>query len=299
MHKKILAGALVFLALTGCHSEQVEANKTPPPGINPVAAENVSDKEAVEEDLIEDFKYLDNHISDMTEKEATDWFYKLEEMSIKKQFYYIEVISLDKHIQTELMKCYDATKGEFDFGKYDGGSGMIIEEIYASGYKLVPYEGVIYPVTDYSKFKPYAAFMSDEVQSYIYIKALESEEITSTRSTLEISQADLVERILMAENHIRKFKDGKTYPIVLEMYKAYMYYYIPSVIAYEDSIKLNEETVSEYKSFIDAHPDTIAAKVVSDYLETLSDNHYEKNDAMKAYLSGFYDSLDGYISKTN
>lgn len=256
------------------------------------------DKEIASEDLIGNFKYLDQNISNMTMDEATESFYKLEESSIKKQFYYVEVIALDDHIQTELMKCFDPKKGAFDFGKYDGGSGMVIDEIYASGYKLVPYEGVVYPVTDYAKFKPYASFMSEEVQSYINIKSLESDAYTGTRSSLEISQEDLVDRILLAENHIRKYKNGKTYPIVLEMYKAYMYYYIPSSVLFEDELDINGE-ITQYKAFIEAHPDTITAQIVSDYLNTLKDNGYEENEAVKNYLKDFYSSIEKYISKAD
>lgn len=300
MQKTWLIGILLVLTLTGCQSERQGEHALPPTVTPPVAQVDLNtpvDKDVVSEDLINNFKYLDQNISKMSTEEATANFFKLEEMSIKKQFYYVEVISLDNHIQTELMKCFNAEKGEFDFGKYDGGSGMVIDEIYASGYKLVPYEGVVYPVTDYSKFKPYAAFMSEEVQSYIYLKSLESEEYTGTRSSLEISQADLVERILLAENHLRHFKGGKTYPIVLEMYKAYMYYYIPSAIIFEDKLQINDEMIASYESFIDAYPETISAQIVSDYLNMLKENGYEKTEAVNTYLQAFYNSIDHFITR--
>ena len=301
MRKKWLIGILFMFSLVGCHREVASEHQLPPAVTPPIAEVDSTapiSKEIAKEDLIGNFKYLDQNISSMTTEEATENFYKLEELSIKKQFYYVEVISLDEHIQTELMKCFDSKKGEFDFGKYDGGSGMVIDEIYASGYKLVPYEGVVYPVTDYSKFKPYASYMSDEVQSYINLKALESDAYTGTRSSLEISHSDLVDRILLAENHIRRYRNGRTYPIVLEMYKAYMYYYIPSSVLFEDKMDVDSE-VAEYKAFIEAHPDTITARIVSDYLETLKDNGYEENEAVKNYLKDFYGSIENYISKAD
>ncbi len=301
MQRKWLIGMLFMFSLVGCHRDVVSEHQLPPTVTPPIAEVDSTEpinKEIAKEDLIGNFKYLDQNISSMTTEEATENFFKLEELSIKKQFYYVEVISLDKHIQTELMKCFDSKKGAFDFGKYDGGSGMVIDEIYASGYKLVPYEGVVYPVTDYSKFKPYASYMSDEVQSYINLKALESDAYTGTRSSLEISQSDLVDRILLAENHIRRYRNGRTYPIVLEMYKAYMYYYIPSSVLFEDKMDVDLE-VAEYKAFIEAHPDTITAQIVSDYLDTLKDNGYEENEAVKSYLKDFYSSIENYISKAD
>ncbi len=302
MQKTWLIGIMLMLTLTGCQSEVQSEHQLPPTVTPPVAQGDINepvDKAIISEDLISNFKYLDENISNMSQEEATDRFFKLEELSIKKQFYYVEVISLDNHIQTELMKCYNQEKGEFDFGKYDGGSGMVIDEIYASGYKLVPYEGVVYPVTDYSKFMIYAPFVSEEVKSYIQIKSLESNEYTGTRSTLEISQGDLVDRILLAENHLRKFKDGKTYPIVLEMYKAYMYYYIPSALIFQDSSKMDDKLISSYRVFVDNHPDTISAQIVTDYLNTLQDNGYEKTEAVDEYLKAFYSSIDQYIAKAD
>ncbi|MBF4694081.1 hypothetical protein [Fusibacter ferrireducens] len=299
MQKKWLIGIVFVISLVGCQKEVEKEHQLPPMVTLPVLQADLTDpvdKEIASEDLIGNFKYLDQNISNMTTEEATESFYKIEESSIKKQFYYVEVIAVDDHIQTELMKCFDPKKGAFDFAKYDGGSGMVIDEIYASGYKLVPYEGVVYPVTDYAKFKPYASFMSDEAQSYINLKSLESEAYTGTRSSLEISREELVDRILLAENHIRKYKDGRTYPRVLEMYKAYMYYYIPSSIIFEAKSNVNEE-IAQYKAFIEAHPDTISAQIISDYLNTLEDNGYEENDVVKDYLKDFYSSIENYISK--
>ncbi|GAU77631.1 hypothetical protein [Fusibacter sp. 3D3] len=301
MQKKWLIGIAFLISLTGCQKETVNAHQLPPTVTPPVAQVDLDkpvDKEIISEDLIGNFKYLDQNIANMTEEEATENFYELEALSIKKQFYYVEVISLNKHIQTELMKCFDVEKGEFDFGKYDGGSGMVIDEIYASGYKLVPYEGFVYPVTDYSKFKPYASFMSDEAQSYIDLKALESDAYTGTRSSLEVTQDELVNRILLAENHIRQYKNGKTHPMVLEMYKAYLYYYIPSTVLFDKGTHdANADKLTEYKAFVEAHPDTITAQIVTDYLGTLEANGYEETEAVKLYLKDFYGAIEIYISK--
>lgn len=283
---KILWIWLMFVAAflaSGCVPESANETKPAPVEINVVEAEET------EKSLIEHFRYLDENIEYMTIDEATEYFYMLEELSIKKQFYYVEIVSLDKKMKESLMACYDETTGAFDFGLYDGTSGMIIEEIYQNGYKLIPYSGTIYPVTDYSHFKNYIEYMDEETGSYIRIKSMESDGYHGIKATDKMSLTELTKRLVMAEEHLRKFNSSRTYPIVLEMYKTYMYYFMPN------EFSRGEEDIYYMEDFTINYPNTVTTEIINEFLNVIKENEYKKNEEVIFFIESIYDNLDSYI----
>lgn len=83
-----------------------------------------------------------------------------------------------------------------------------IEKAYKNMYKLVNLEGEFNPIIDYTKLKAYEDRISDEWNSYLNIRAMDSEKIPFADGAIVISFDELADRILKTERHLNTYIEG-------------------------------------------------------------------------------------------
>ncbi|MFX3636903.1 MAG: hypothetical protein ACE3L7_29885 [Candidatus Pristimantibacillus sp.] len=147
----------------------------------------------------------------------------------------------------------------------------------SGGYKLVEVEGSIYPIVDYEMQKKMSSnYLSEPLNQYITLKALESNEMSAKDGGLVISWDELANRAVMSENFVKRYPDSPEWEEVKQTYlQRYLSIYLiglnnTPVFDYE-TYKLSSEVRSSYERLISLHPDTVTAKMAQRFLDVLAE----------------------------
>lgn len=173
----------------------------------------------------------------------------------------------------------------------------------AGGLALGNTEGMFYWKVDYKALQKYDKYLSNDLKSYIVLKAMESEKSYFEDGALVITREELADRILKAEYYLTENPDGLKAKDVLELYKMYLNSYLTEYRydAVDDTtLKLLPKVKKQYQTFVSEHPETKTAILVKKYLEVLNQNKdviYEKGkDSIQGPpikdIQSFLDSLE-------
>lgn len=145
----------------------------------------------------------------------------------------------------------------------------------SGGYKLVQVEGSIYPIVDYEMQKKMSSeFLSEPMNHYISLKAMESNEMTAKDGGLVISWDELADRAVSAETFVKRYPDSPEWEEVKQSYlDRYLSMYIIGLINtpvfdYE-TYKLKDEVRSSYEKLIKEQPITVTAKTAQSFMDVL------------------------------
>ncbi|WP_127490776.1 hypothetical protein [Paenibacillus glycanilyticus] len=145
----------------------------------------------------------------------------------------------------------------------------------SGGYKLVWVEGTIYPIVDYSNQQKYSMYLSKPLNSYIALKAAESDEPAAMDAGLVISWNELASRAVMAETFLKQYADSPEYTEVESIYlDTYLRMYINGLsntpIFDSNHLKIIPEVKASYKKVAAENPDTVTGIMANRFLEILA-----------------------------
>ena len=101
---------------------------------------------------------------------------------------------------------------------------------------------------------------------------------------------DCLEKCYQMEQHMDLYPEGNTYQYVFDKYCEYMKAAITG--GYTDKVE-------EYAAFVEEHPDSKTAAIVSDYLKVLLDNNSEVNEAVQDYYDKIQEKFTFYLLENN
>jgi hypothetical protein len=228
--------------------------------------------------------------------DATAAFFDLERVATKAQLDFVETVVLDSDIQDALAACYSGVMQGFDVGCYQGEKKTEIEEICDHGFTFVPFNGLIYPVVNYDAFDSIAPYVSREAASYITLKAHELDDYMTGRN---LSQEDLIDRLLSIEDHLKQYSDGETASTVYELYKTYLYEFIPIEMRTLGTLDVDDERLKTYEFFEDAHEQSVTAAIVKKYVDAIRDNNYVIDASVMQILDDFNSEIELYFTHVN
>lgn len=144
----------------------------------------------------------------------------------------------------------------------------------SGGYKLVWVEGTIYPIVDYSNQQKYSSYLSKPLNSYIALKAAESNEPAAKDAGLVITWLELENRSIMAESFLKEYPDSPEYPEVERIFlDSYLRMYInglPNTPIFDaSSLKLIPDVKASYAKVSADNPDTVTGVMADRFLEIL------------------------------
>lgn len=149
------------------------------------------------------------------------------------------------------------------------------------------------------KVSPNLQYASEELRSYFGLWDKEvNDQSTDGESTIKPADK-ILERALEAEDHIRRFPEGKTRDRIEELYRTYVRMGIEGlgnqyIYAEEGESKLSQEVQRVYEKVIEGHPGSWTAKVLESYLSGLSKDSMSLDGPNAEY---FFDNLDGIIEE--
>lgn len=108
----------------------------------------------------------------------------------------------------------------------DVGLRIYVEELKATGYKLVVKDGKYLPELDYSFYNQFTEYLSDEMQTYLELMGLRKELLFTADQRLPITWDDVFDRLMRFESFLKRFPDSKKKDVVWLNYEYYTKLYL-------------------------------------------------------------------------
>jgi hypothetical protein len=166
--------------------------------------------------------YLKAHIDEVATSQATVMVLHLEN-ALKKQLTAIQKRFEQSSVQTGIGKAYKRG-ATFDYvisRTKDSKLKALLKETRDSGYKLETAEGFFYPVIDYAAFRTYSASVNPDIDDYIAIMAVESDQTKVKDAALVIGYQQLVNRALAQERFLAKYPYSNRAPHIRNLFRSY------------------------------------------------------------------------------
>lgn len=150
-----------------------------------------------------------------------------------------------------------------------------VEKAYNNMYKFVNIEGQFYPIIDYTKLQKYNDYLTDEWKDYLNIMAMDSEEVPLVDGGLRISFDELSNRLLVTENYLNSYVDGKRQKEMLAQYENKIEAYLKGVpntpIADFNSRIISPEVLVSYEKTANIE-NYMTSHIVFKYLDFIKGN---------------------------
>ncbi|MFF2484562.1 hypothetical protein [Paenibacillus sp. NPDC058071] len=162
----------------------------------------------------------------------------------------------------------------------------------SGGYKLEQAEGTIFPIVDYAMQIKFTSFLSEEMNNYVQLKAVESDEPAAKDGGLVITWKQLSERAVMAEAFVAAYpgvpEAEEALGLYLDSYLPMYIYGLNNTPVFDyDTYKLKDEVKDSYKKIIQEQPDTVTAVIVERFLKVLEHSNgmvYENREGMQTSI---------------
>lgn len=152
---------------------------------------------------------------------------------------------------------------------------------------------------DYTLLGEYKEYVSEEMKSYLNLLERETTNSFTDGEELKVDMNEVLDRALMAEQHIESFPGSKISNTILEIHREYIKASIlgtgnPYIYAQEGSSIIKEEHLEQYKLFIENNKDTKTGNILKQYVDVLEQNNKDMNSEA---INDFYDGLDSIIKR--
>ncbi|NLJ77834.1 MAG: hypothetical protein GX329_00565 [Tissierellia bacterium] len=186
--------------------------------------------------------FMDEHIGSVAEDEAVEMILELERVQEAYVERYAEQLFAEGY-QMELLGLHEVSRIDDDMDEThilkqlyfdaegierikDGDLEQLVQHIMDGGYKLINTEGVFYPIIDYEALGIYYEYITEEIEDYIEIKAMDLREPAIIDAELQITFDQLSGRLMDIENYIAEYPRGRRYGRLLDLYDSYLGVYL-------------------------------------------------------------------------
>lgn len=168
------------------------------------------------------------------------------------------------------------------------------EEIDQVVNDIIGYEKDINKV-DFARIAAKSSYLSEEMQSYIGFMATEQENPSYNSEGFHARLGDLLEKCYQLEMHMKSYPEGITFNRAYEKYSEYMTAAITggynetnkveSIFLAEDKQHISDDAVNQYAAFVEKHPDSQTAVIISEYLKLVMDTNKEFHSGLVDYYN--------------
>lgn len=174
------------------------------------------------EDLNKIIGFVDENIKSLSRENATIMVKGLEEV----QATYLEDFQeryFDSQVQENLLKAFNSGIEVEDFIEKIDDDRLVglLKETKKLGYRIEMAEGSFFPIVDYGFYERYSSCVTEDMEEYINIRAIESTEVPARDAALVISWKELVNRAMDQENFINKYPESIRLEEVRELFATY------------------------------------------------------------------------------
>ncbi len=158
-------------------------------------------------------------------------------------------------------------------------------------YKLISSEGYIWPVVDYSAYKQYYGYLSNQMKGYIDIMAQESDTPSVSDAGLTISLDEYVERIISLYDFESKYPGFARIYYIINMLNGKLWVYmagIDNTPVFDFNGKILPERLEDFKKNSTRFAGTGFGGKIDEYLDLLKSQGYKRTDVISDYLENLF-----------
>lgn len=172
----------------------------------------------------------------------------------------------------------------------------LLEKLVHSGYKFESFQDVWQPIVDYGSYRKYMPLMSQELQDYMTILAMESDRVSIKDGTIVVSLDELGARLAAAETYIVKYGDSPRSDRIKDAYAGYLWTFIGgsnnTLIYDRETLVIRQDVRDSYERFSRTNPNLISNRAVRNWITVLRDAQYVFDE------NTMYQSLDSIYGET-
>lgn len=283
----LLTGMCLTLIVAATACKPQEKPPEAPPAETPVVAgeQAVNDAKNLVSQNEEPEKMvalIESGISDVDTNGAEIMISGLEELQESHLAEYTDLLLTDENQQALAAVQGDINQPDVAGKITDPALSGLLQKLQHSGYRFENLEGSWYPIINYSSYKAYSQFLSEEMQDYVELMALESDAVSMKDGAIVIGLDDLTRRLITSENYILKHAASPRIDRVKEVYAGYLWNYIGGAnntpIYDWDTLKIRQEVRDSYEKFSRENPNLTTTKAVRDWLNVLRDENFVFNE---------------------
>lgn len=166
----------------------------------------------------------------------------------------------------------------------------LLGEIFASGYQLVPSEGMYNLEVDYNRiFKDFSKYTSPQISDYLKIMATEYSKHLAGDAALLINLDELEKRIIETEEYLNQYPASPKIEEIKQLHSTYLVAYLLGLdntpaFNYSDN-RLKAEFLQNYEQVISQSKESQLAILLKEYLELLEKNNYKKTEQIIQFIN--------------
>lgn len=243
-------------------------------------------------------EFINDNISKMSGENATVMVERLEKMQIENLPALGERYYSDADIQNALFGLYqpgvDIDMEGVDRVEHEALRDLLVET-RDTGYRVETAEGTYFPIIDYSFYRKYKDYVSDDMKEYIEIMAVESGEVPAKDAALVIEWGQVVERALRQEKFLKGHSDSTKADQVKDLYKKYVTFTLfglNNTPLFDYSTKaMDQDARAAYTKAAQDGEESGYTALLKEYLEVLGKNNYVLTDEVENYRQEVSDNL--------
>jgi uncharacterized protein YdbL (DUF1318 family) len=242
--------------------------------------------------LPEAIAYLSAHIGEVSSYPAMIMVLHLEN-AVKKVLPSMEQRFTKSSVQESIGKVYkfgDSFSDVINRSK-DSSLKSLLKEADASGYKLETAEGYYFPVVNYAAFQQFRPYVTDDIQAYIDIMTVESDQASVKDAGLVIGYQQLVNRALTQERFVQQFpKSNRTAQVrsLFDNYKIYTFYGTNNTPLFDyESKKMQPNAIKGYTALLQYTKtgNSPYLNLLRKFMDLSADNDYKLTPEVEKFRS--------------
>ncbi len=240
--------------------------------------------------IIEIFNFIDANIKDSMPELASEMVYSVMKLCEEYKFDFTDKFS-GPDVQNTIISLLPsleqidlATLVKTDNQKVKG----LIQEAIDKKYKLMAVEGFIMPLVDYKAYDIYRSYLSQEMNDYIDIKLDESEHPSVLDAGIVISMDDFIGRIIKSMDYVKNFPDSPRAVEVNQFNNGRIFIYLSGIDnnpVFDSNQKILPDRLSEFENNLTKYVDTEFGKILSSYLDLLTQENYIRTQKVDDFLN--------------
>jgi hypothetical protein len=163
----------------------------------------------------------------------------------------------------------------------------LIEEAIAKKYRLIALEGSFEPVIDYQAYQQYSPYITHEMDSYIALKAKESNSPALLEAGIAVSMDEYVQRIIEAMDFVNEYPDSPRASEIKGYANLRLRFYLGGIDnspAFDFNGKVLPERLQDFEEKLEIYRDTEFSGILDSYLKLLQQQDYVKTQQVIEFL---------------
>lgn len=160
---------------------------------------------------------------------------------------------------------------------------------------------------DFTRLSSQSDYMSDEMRNYVGFMSQDQESPFVDDEGIHASLDELLEHCYTLETHMNAYPNGVTYSYAYEKYGQLLNTAITggfdekngvsnNYVSSDNANVVDDHAVTSYAAFIEKYPDSKTAKILTEYMQVLTDNNKEMNDDVRDFYRNVFGRFDYYFN---